>query len=701
MRYLGILSVAVFVVALASGGKGASTPTPAVDVGRKAYADNCAACHGDSMGGRFAPPLKGSAFVAKWGKKPVDALADYIRKSMPPANPGKLSPATYTALARLLRSANGLASASGPDKAVAAGETAATKPEGRALSVSGLVDDPFVKAHDERMRALAARLRPVSDDMLSRPADADWPTWRRSRSLNGFTPLSQIDKGNVAKLGVAWSLSLKPGTNGFEPLAQDGILFVNAGGEIQALDGTSGDVVWEYSLPIAQAAIPLTQSRGMTLYKGNLYIPTLDAHMLALDARTGKLLWDHAIKKTAGQSFILTGAPTAVNGKIIQGVSGCFGQSNPGGCFIVGLDAGDGRELWRFNTIARPGDSGGSSWNGAPLAGRFGGSVWSGGSYDPDLNLVYFGVGQTYKITTLLNLNPAAAGSTRDALYTDSTLALNPDTGALVWHYQHLAGDVWDFDWSFERALITMAGPAGPRKVIVTAGKIGIVDALDARTGDYLWSADLGVQSLITAIDAKTGRKTTDQKLIPVKGEMRTVCPSALGGRNWLASAVDPQRRLVFYPLLEACMDIGLESSETLGDFKLVTRPRPDSDGKFGRVLALDLESHKFKWVDRMRAAPASAMLATSGGVVFEGSRDRWFRARAQDTGDVLWKTRLDDGPNGFPISYAAEGRQYVAVVTGGNTPFDLGIRGLTPEIRSSPGSRTLWVFALPKVASK
>ena len=414
--------------------------------------------------------------------------------------------------------------------------------------------------------------------------------------------------------------------------------------------------------------------------------------MLALDPKTCKLLWDQEVGETAAMRQ-MTGAPLAVHGKIIQGVSGCLGHDYPGGCFIVALDAATGEELWRFYSIARPDQPGGDSWNGAPLNQRFGVSVWTAGSYDPDLNLVYFGTGQTYTISTLLKPN-ARKGQSKDALYSDSTLALNPDTGKLVWYYQHFPGDVWDLDWAFEQTLIKLEDPTGPLKAVVTSGKLGIIDALDAKTGRYLWSRDMGVQNLVIAIDPRTGHKTYDPRLIPDRGEPKLVCPSSLGGRDWAATAYDPQSGVMYLPMSESCMDISFNETNW-GDMLIAARVPPKNDGKFGRIVAINLRNRQIVWTNRRRAPQSSAVLATAGGLIFEGGRDRWFRALDSGTGRTLWQTRLEDTPNSFPISFAVGATQYVAVVSGGGTPLDLQFRKFTPEIRSSIGSKTLLVFSL------
>jgi alcohol dehydrogenase (cytochrome c) len=210
------------------------------------------------------------------------------------------------------------------------------------------------------------------------------------------------------------------------------------------------------------------------------------------------------------------------------------------GCFIVGLDADSGKEHWRFHTIARPGQPGGDSWNGAPVAERFGGGVWTAGSYDPQLGLVYFGVGNTYDTATLIEPRSGASGvSSNDGLYTDSTVALRPDSGALAWYYQHQKRDVWDLDWVFEQSLVSLEVNGHARKLVVTGGKTAMFDALDAATGTFVFPQDLGVQNAVTKVDPVTGEKTVNHALQPQAGKAALLCPNSVGARNWLATALE------------------------------------------------------------------------------------------------------------------------------------------------------------------
>jgi alcohol dehydrogenase (cytochrome c) len=665
--------------------------------GAAIYTSNCAACHGTTLGGTFGPPLTGKDFHQKWDARGAEAMLDFVIGTMPPAKAGSLSRDAYVQATGYILAKNGL------PPLQENGETAARQapavPQGAADSggagnASENEDEQF-RAAKARHSALLEAMTPVTEAMLRHPSNDDWLNWRRTDDGFGYSPLDQINASNAQSLQLAWSLSLPAGTNEITPLVHDGILFVDSNGTVQALDATNGDLLWKFArtaAPVTPAGPPVTQPRNLAIFGTTLYVPTLDNHMLALDASSGKMLWDHLIEKSPG-ILRLTGGPMVVRGKVIQGVSGCAGTGYPSGCFIVALDAKTGNEVWRFNTVARPGQPGGDSWNGTPLSNRFGSSVWSAGTYDAQLNLVYFGTGQTYHITPLLQPKPLKPGSA-DALYTDTTLALDPDTGRLVWHYQHLVRDVWDLDWAFERTLLTLPKTYGSLKVLVTIGKLGILDALDAKTGRYLFSHDPGLQTLVTAIDPRTGRKTTDPKLEPEAGKQKLICPFPGGVRSWPATAYDPNTETIFVPMTESCMLYVWKPGEEW-DIQYTVVPRPDTDGKFSRVAALNLETKHVTWQQRRRALQASAIAATAGGVIFEGTRDRWFRASNSATGDVLWQARLDLTPNAFPIVYGTAGTEYVSVTTGGGGPVDVSSQSLTPEDVNPSGATTLWVFKL------
>ena len=657
------------------------------------YADNCSACHGAGLQGGFGRPLTGADFTSRWsGKGPQ--LLSYIATKMPPGNPGSLSSDVYHAVTRHVQQLAGMTADITATEASSADATEAASHAGddHGPEAPSNFDRQYRQATTDRA-ALAKRMTPVSEATLDAPAPGDWPAWRRSNATHGFSPLIAVNKTNVHDLRLAWSLALASGTNEITPIAYQGLLFVNSNGVVQALDGASGDLIWEFSRPSKRQS-PVSQPRGMTLYRSMLLVATEDAHVVALDAGTGKVIWDHSISQPSGR-IQLTSGPLVAHGKIIQGVSGCSGTDIVGGCFIVAMDAKDGRELWRFGTIPAPGTPDGDSWNGAPIEQRFGASVWTTGSYDPVLNLVYFGTANTYNISPLLTPR-TPPGPASSALYTNTTLALNPDTGKLVWHYQHFARDVWNLDWAFEQTLAVLPIDGKPRRVIVTIGKIGLVDIVDAQSGRFLKSYDLGLQNIVSHIDPDSGQKIVDPTKWPTPGAPQTICPYAGGGRNWYATAYDARSHRLYIPIVEACMLYYGEPTGSRPGLHLELVPPPGSDGNFGRITALDLATGKTEWIDRQRSPQSSAILATAGGLLFTGNRDRSFSALDSDNGRRLWSTRLGSVVDSFPITFEAGGVQYVAVTSGGGGLLDTTMRPLTPETRDPPANTMLWVFRLP-----
>lgn len=685
--------------------------------GRLAYNDNCSSCHGGNLDdGQFGPPVKGPTFLALWHGQMPQALLNFVATKMPPSGPGGLDNQAYADIDAYILQQNGeqagateLSGAQIPARGNAEAVASEGPNMGRAfIPLSN--EDAVYKQVEERRRAELDRLTPVSDEMLRHPSPGDWLMWRGDYGSLGYTPLQQINRHTVANLGVAWSLALPVSANEITPLVHDGVLFIESANTIEALDGARGTLLWQYLRPLPSGLHGGRDARmkSMAIYENRLIAPTADGHVVALDMRTGRLLWDQEIITAAegmhagevdGVAYHISGGPIVAHGKVIIGVS--LGINTAGGDFIVGLDAASGRELWRFHTIARPGQPGGDSWNGAPYNQRYGSGVWTVGSYDPGLNLVYFGTGNTYDVGTLLQ--EPHRGSSNDALYTDSTLALDPDTGRLAWYYQHFNGDVWDLDWVFEQSLITLPIHGRPTPLLLTGGKLAIFDALNRSTGQYEFSKDAGLQNLVTSIDPTTGRKIIDPKFTPTSRGDRTdfVCPSTQGARNWPATSIDPTSDVLYVPLFENCMQYSwvkrspAEVAAGGNDIRGTTTARADGDGNFGRIEAIDLKTRKTLWSYRQRAGMSSSLLVSAGGLLFSGSHDRVFRAYDAGSGKPLWQTVLNASPNSSPVSYSADGQQYVAVVTGGGGPLDAGLGVMTPEIDSPPGGTTLWVFRL------
>jgi alcohol dehydrogenase (cytochrome c) len=587
--------------------------------------------------------------------------------------------------------------------AVALATAAASSAVAQGFSMPAIANHDAVSQAAEKKNAdTLAALTPLTDQAIRAPAKGDWLMWRRTYDGQGFSPLTQINRTNASTLTSAFTWSLAVSPNEVTPVAHDGVLFVDSGGRIEALDGATGAVLWRYVRPkVSTQQAASSFARSIALYDNLVIAPTPDKHEIALDMKTGKVVWDTEVI-APGTSSRLAGGPVVAHGKVIQGVANC--NDVKGGCWIVGLDAKTGQQLWRFDTIAHPGQPGGDSWNGAPIDERYGGSVWNAGSYDPDLNLVYMGIAQTYDAGTLLLPHPQK-GESADGLYTNATVALDPDTGKLAWYYQHFNRDVWDLDWAFERVLVDLPVNGTTRKLSVTAGKLAIFDGIDRTNGQYLFSHDMGLQTLVKSIDPKTGKKIIDPALEPVANKQVSICPHSGGAKNWLATAYDASTHTLFVPLVESCQDFTWKPNSPertaagAGDMAFVVKARPDTDGNFGRIQAIDLGTGKVKWTRRQRAPQSSSLVATAGGLLFEGGRERMFRALDSSTGKVLWSAPLNAPASSTPITYSVHGQQYVAVVAGGGNPHDITWRAMTPEIQDPADGVTLYVFKLPAQA--
>jgi PQQ-dependent dehydrogenase (methanol/ethanol family) len=673
-----------------------SFTTAQAERGAEAYAEQCASCHGPNLDdGAFGPALSGVDFRQRWAA-PLPLFAS-MNEKMPPARPGSLGEKTYADLLAFILQENGLRPSERElpeaDVLAAVSSMGWPRPSGGGIAPGVTLPPPPARPNP------LDRIRPVTEAMLTRPPDGEWLTWRRTYDAFGFSPLKTIHRGNVNELRVAWSWALPTGPTQAPPLVHDGVMFVYGYGDyVQALDAATGDLLWQYSRRLPKGVAPSIK-RGLAIYGTMLYVPTSDAHLVALDVKSGKVAWDRAVADTKA-GYRLSGGPLVARGKVMIGTQDTGGRSQ-GGNFILGLDAETGAESWRFYTIARPGEPGGNSWNGLPLEKRNGGSVWIPPSYDAVHNLVLFGTGNTYDTVGLRDL-VKTDGVTNDALYLDSTLAINPETGKLAWHFQHQANGQWDLDWAFERQVMQIRVNGQVQTVVVTAGKQMIFDLVEAETGKYLSSIDhareLGLQNVVTAIDPRTGAKIVDESLVPGDGRTKTVCPHVDGGRDWMPSSFDAASKTLYMPWVEACMDLvpvaaGERGSLTTG-VRWTVRPKAGTDGKYGRVEAINVETGKSTWVMRQRAPVTSGVLATAGGLVFAGGLDRVFSAYDAQTGTLLWSARLNEVPASVPITYTAGNQQYIATIVGAGGSQSTAYATLVPEIRN-PTNRaaTIWVF--------
>jgi len=487
-------------------------------------------------------------------------------------------------------------------------------------------------------------------------------------------------------------MTMKDGSNQPTPLIHDGVMYLtHPGNVVQAIDAASGSLLWEYTYPYPEDSRTLGgPTRNIALYQDKVFLATYDAAVVALEARTGKLLW-RAVKADYRQGYTHTAGPIIAGGVVVSGINGCE-RYKKSGCFITGHDPSTGKELWRTSTIALPGDPNDASWAGQPVELRGGGDSWIAGSYDPKLNLYYFGTAQA-KPWVAASRGMTAADA---ALYTNSTLALDPRTGKLQWHFQHVPGETLDMETGFERVLVDI----GSDKFVLTAGKDGLLWKLDRRNGKFVAVAETLYQNIFKSIDHATGRvEYRDDIMKAGLNDRVSVCPSIYGGHNWQASAYDPASTLLVLPLHQLCVDMtgrAVERKEGGGGYggESTVYPMPGTDGMLGRLSAIDVTTLKPRWSHTQRAMFMTSALTTGGGLAFIGDLDRYFKAFDVKTGKVVWQTRLGSAPHGYPVTYAAGGKQYVAVTTGMGV-FKLVTAQQSPDIYQPSGGNMLYVFEL------
>ena len=521
---------------------------------------------------------------------------------------------------------------------------------------------------------------PVTDAMLQEPDPADWLNWRRTLDGWGYSPLDQIDRSNVHELQLVWAWPLGRGLSQPTPLVYDGVMYIpSPRNVVQAVDAVTGDRIWEYARDF-EAAEALDavgagmRTRSIALYGDKIYVNTSDAHIVALDARTGEVAWDHTVADYR-LGYRYTSGPIVAAGRIVAGMTGCQNYKNDV-CFISAHDPDTGEEVWRTSTIARPGEPGGDTWGDLPLTFRAGADSWIPGSYDPETNLTFWSTSQA---------KPWARVSRKtdgDALYTNSVLALDPETGELEWYFQFVPGETHDLDDVFESVLIDHRG----RRSLFKMGKHGILWELDLATGAFVAAHDLGYQDVLD-VDPDTGEATYRPEMIPVAGVELSFCPDFGGIRNWRASAYHPDTQLLYIPIHPTCvrgMFTELEQVEgndyyaNRGWFSRGSTVHPASGEHAGHLIAMDIDTGEIRWRNSTATRPGTAALTTGGGLVVFGDSDRRLFIHDVETGDVLFQTRLPASAQGFPITYAVDGRQYLAVPVGGDR------------------TNAMYVFALP-----
>lgn len=539
---------------------------------------------------------------------------------------------------------------------------------------------------------------PISAERLASPEDGDWVNYRRTYDVTGFSPLKQINRRNVAQLRPVWAYTVRDNSRWVAtPIVANGLMYVAEGsGRVLALDAVTGELAWTYVRTMPQdspASEAFPRHRGVSILGDVIYFGTADSALVALDAKNGAKLWEVQTgdyKTGEGHAH----PPLIADGKVFIGTAG--GDFAARGKFEA-YDAATGARLWRLYTVPRKGEPGYETWTDNGTWEPLGGNAWNTASYDPELDLVYFSTGQPTPWTT-------ASRGPGDSLYSNTLLAVEADTGKIRWHFQLVPRDEWDRS-GYEGMLVDLTIGGRERKAVITTGKIGWGVVLDRATGEFLHAFPTAYDNVITGWTPQ-GRPIFNPAALPEpkdvdSGKVFEICPHLHGARNLQAPSYSPLTGLYYLGVNNSCMNAQVVTpvfrpGAGLTGVTLTASLAPGYDF-VGEFVAFDPVSGERKWVYRPRSgSPMTASaLATAGGIVFGGTADRQFFALNTDNGKLLWQTRLNGDVSGAPVTFTVDGKQYVAVGSGGRVAPTTTL-GRLVGVDVPQGTGVMWVFALP-----
>ena len=533
-----------------------------------------------------------------------------------------------------------------------------------------------------------------------------WPVYGGDTGNQRYSQGSQITPANVSKLNVKWALQL--GSNRSQessPILVGDTLYVTSSfgpKNVFAVNAKTGEVRWKWSpeMPkgVEQYACCDVNSRGVSYNDGKIFVGRLDAKVTALDAKTGKEVWTQTVVDYT-QGSVITSPPVVAKNVIITGFGG--GEYGVRGA-LVALDQSTGKEVWRTYTVPVGNEKNADTWKG-DTGKTGGGAAWNVGSYDPKLNLVYYGTSNPGPWTAIVRGNDSSDIGKFTNLYTASVIAMNPDTGNIVWHYQFTPHDAWDYDGVNELVFADLPVDGKTTPVIMQANRNGFFYVIDRANGKLISAKNFVPTNWATGIDLKTGmpiETANNEKRPRLKKWAKDICPNLVGGKNWMPMSYNPKTGLVYIPTMNLCMDLeGIQEEYKRGQFYLGVNfdlDKAGPGGYLGGLKAWDPVAQKEVWFNKDDLPFNGGTMTTTTGLVFAGDIKGMFRAMDAKTGKELWKFNTGSGISAAPISYTLDGKQYVAV-TSGRTQSMPAFFGKIGEkmVAASPEGGTLYVFSL------